>query len=108
MRKLILVALVAALGLMPFANPASAQPAQAVQTQASGRGPLYPLAVGAGAIAGVIIYNLATVGVSGAPLLARATTTGAMLTARAAAENRFYTISSAVVGAWLANWLYGN
>ena len=107
MRKLVMAALVALIGVTPLAS-VSAQPASAPQTESRISGPLYPILVGLGAISGVAIYNMATYGVSGVPFLARAATTGAMITARATAENRLYTVISAVTGAWVVNWLYGN
>ena len=71
-------------------------------------GPLYPILVGLGAVTGVAVYNMATLGVSGVPFLAPATTTGAMIANAAVSRNRLYTVVSAVVGAWVVNWLYGN
>jgi hypothetical protein len=54
----------------------------------------YLLTLGAGAIAGVGIGNLMTPG------------TGAMASAAAQAASRVYVITSAVLGAWAADWLH--
>ena len=107
MRKLVIAALVALIGVMPLAA-APAQPLAAAPSETRTSGPLYPILVGLGAIAGVAVYNMATYGLAGVPFLAPATTTGAMITARATAENRLYTVISAVTGTWVVNWLYGN
>ena len=109
MRKLVGVALIVAVGVLPVISaPLQAQTQSAATTENHTRGPLYPILVGLGAIGGVAVYNMATYGVSGVPGLAPAVTTGAMITARAVAENRLYTVVSAVTGAWVVNWLYGN
>jgi hypothetical protein len=109
MQRLLMIALIALIGVLPLVSgSAQAQTETAVPTAASGNGPLYPIVVGLGAIAGVAVYNIASFGVSGVPYLAPAATTGAMVTAAAIAQNRLYTVVSAVVGAWVANWLYGN
>jgi len=107
MRKLVMAVLVALIGVMPLAV-ARAQPVAAAPTESKSYGPLYPILVGLGAIGGVAVYNMATYGVTGVPFLAPTVTTGAMVTARAIAQNRLYTVLSAVTGAWVVNWLYGN
>jgi hypothetical protein len=108
-----LVALVALTGWLPLGTvPALAQPQTAVPMtaapEARTNGPLYPILVGLGAVSGVAVYNMATYGVSGVPFLGPVATTGAMVTARGIATNRLYTVLSAVTGAWVVNWLYGN
>ena len=109
MRKLVMIALVVLIGVLsPMSRPVLAQPVVSAPTEAQSAGSLYPIVVGLGAIAGVVVYNMASFGVSGVPYLAPAATTGAMVTAGAIAQNRLYTVVSAVVGAWVANWLYGN
>ncbi|MEI8395852.1 MAG: hypothetical protein WCF85_14020 [Rhodospirillaceae bacterium] len=106
MRKLLIIALVVAIGALSMAGSASAQSEPVAPTRTNG--PLYPILLGVGAIGGVAVYNMASYGVAGVPLLSTPVTTGAMLTARAIAQNRVYTVVSAVVGAWVLNWLYGN
>ncbi|MEI6985163.1 MAG: hypothetical protein WCK65_03460 [Rhodospirillaceae bacterium] len=107
MRRLVLAMLIAALGLLPIISTAvRAQPPAA--SESGCHGPLYPAVLGFGAITGVAVYNMAVHGLPGVPFLAPAVTTGAMITARAIAENRVYTVISAVIGAWVLNWLYGN
>ncbi len=114
MRKLVmaaLVAMVAVIGVTPLAaTPALAltESASTVATQARSTGPLYPLLIGIGAVSGVALYNMASFGVAGVPFLAPAATTGLMVTNAAISRNRLYTVISAVVGAWVVNWLYGN
>ncbi len=111
MRKLVMAALVALIGVMPLAAaPALAQTETATQTapQVRTTGPLYPIFLGLGAISGVAVYNMASFGVAGVPFLAPAATTGLMVTNAAISRNRLYTVVSAVVGAWVLNWLYGN
>ena len=107
MRKFAMAALVALIGLVPLV-PAQAQPAVATATETSSPGALDPSVLGLGAVAGVAVYNMAALGVSGVPFLGLPVTTGAMVTARAVAQNRLYTVLSAVGGAWVLNWLYGN
>ena len=109
MRRLVMVALILLIGAGSLMSvPVHAQPAPAAPPDVQGSGSLYPIAVGLGAIAGVAVYNMATFGVSGVPYLAPAATTGAMVTAAAIAQNRLYTVVSAAIGGWVANWLYGN
>ena len=107
MRKLVMAALVALIGVMPLAaKPALAQAEGATQTRTTG--PLYPILVGLGAITGVAVYNMASFGAAGVPFVAPAVSTGLMVTNAAISRNRLYTVISAVVGAWVVNWLYGN
>lgn len=112
MRKLVMAALVALIGVMPLAAaPAQAQTEGAAPTtsqQVRTTGPLYPILVGLGAISGVAVYNMASFGIAGVPFLTPAASTGLMVTNAAISRNRLYTVISAVVGAWVVNWLYGN
>ncbi|MEI7608435.1 MAG: hypothetical protein WCJ64_13750 [Rhodospirillaceae bacterium] len=112
MRKLVMAALVALIGAMPLlAAPALAQTEGASPTTAAHvrtTGPLYPVLVGLGAITGVAVYNMASFGAAGVPFVAPAATTGLMVTNAAISRNRLYTVISAVAGAWVVNWLYGN
>lgn len=125
MRSLLIAVVVALVALSAGPAPVAAQPAPVPPTASQANGPLYPLVVGLGAITGVVLYNVATVGVSGVPFLGRfvarravagaaagAATGGAAraaaLTTAAISMNRFYTVGSAVVGAWVFNWLAGN
>jgi hypothetical protein len=105
-----MIALIALVGILPLVStPSHAQPDTVTPTEVRGNsGSLYPIVVGLGAIAGVAVYNMASFGVSGVPYLAPAATTGAMVTAGAIAQNRLFTVVSAVIGGWVANWLYGN
>lgn len=120
MRKLILSALVALIGVLPVAAHAQTAPTptpappviQIEKTSGSYRA----LAIGAGAIAGVIVFNVATGGLGTVPLLAGFAESGAAagaaatlaeagaLTANTVAQSRVYAVTSAVVGGWIGNW----
>jgi len=81
-------------------------------------GPFYPFALGLGALAGVVLYNVFSAGTAGLPFL-RAAASAASTAGTAAApatvsasttllaQHRVTTVASAVVGGWVANWLYG-
>lgn len=62
---------------------------------------LYPLVLGGGAVAGVLLYNVATTG-----LIFVAPGTGSRVSFSDVAMSRVYAVSAAVVGGWIANWLY--
>jgi hypothetical protein len=71
------------------------------------------LAVGVGAVAGVVAFNLATVGMASVPVLASvggasagAAMEGAAVTANALALSRVYGVTSAVAGALVGDYLY--
>jgi hypothetical protein len=67
---------------------------------------LLPIVVGAGAIAGVVAFNVLALGLEALPggfaYAAGATVPAEM----SVAMNRVYAVTSAVVGSWLAYYLY--
>jgi hypothetical protein len=70
----------------------------------------YLFTLGAGALAGVAAGNYLTMGILGTPPYylgaAAADTTGAIASSAAQAASRVYVIGSAVLGAWVADYLY--
>lgn len=67
----------------------------------------YPYVVGLGAIAGVVTAQALLFGVGGFPLLASSVATDATISAEVSVGlSRIYAVSSAVTGAWIANWIY--
>ena len=62
------------------------------------------LAVGLGAIGGVIVFNLATGGMAAVPMLASAT--GGTVVESTVAVSRVYAVSSAVVGGLVGDYSY--
>ncbi|MBI1207650.1 MAG: hypothetical protein GC191_10235 [Azospirillum sp.] len=106
MRRLVLVAMIALIGVLPLSVQAQTQPQPTPVSQ--GPGVLYPIALGLGAIVGVIAYNVAAGGVATVPFVTSVAPVAQVSAADAAlATNRLMTVTAAVVGAWVANWLYG-
>jgi len=104
MRKLVLAALMIGLiGLAPLA--ASAQTPSAVPTPAK-NDPVYPLVLAAGALAGVAALNAVTYSVGTLPVSLAYVSTAPTVSPAAAAASRIFVITSGVIGAWAANWLY--
>ncbi|CAK0748466.1 membrane hypothetical protein [uncultured Gammaproteobacteria bacterium] len=105
MRKLVVIALVALLGFMPFA--ASAQ-TQAQAPTAAKSDAVYPIVLAAGALVGVVVTNLWSSGLVGTlPLRVGYPITTGILSPAAAAASRIFVITSGVMGAWIASALYG-
>ena len=64
------------------------------------------LALGLGALGGVVAFNLATGGLSALPLFGGGAATGAVAASEGAvAVSRVYAVSSSLVGALVADWL---
>lgn len=116
MRKLIPSALIALIGVLPVATHAQTTPTPPViQIEKTG-GTYRTMAIGIGAIAGVVAFNVATGGLGTVPLLAALGESGAaagttaavaeagVLTANTVARSRVYAVASAVVGGWIGNW----
>ncbi|CAK0767687.1 membrane hypothetical protein [Azospirillaceae bacterium] len=104
MRKLLIVALVALIGLLPVTSFAQTQSQAPVAAKSSDG--MYPLVVGLGAIAGVVGFNLAALGWGAIPMVG-AYARGAVVPATASvAMSRVYATISAVTGALIANSLY--
>lgn len=67
----------------------------------------YPYVVGLGAIAGVVAAQAVLFGPAGFPFLAGSLASDATISAEVSVGlSRVYAVSSAVTGAWIANWLY--
>ena len=95
------LALLAAILLHP--GPVAAQPAKPDAQQLD----LRPIVVGLGAIAGVVVFNVAALGVEALPG-GFAYGAGATVPAEmSVAMSRVYATASAVAGAWIAYYGYG-
>lgn len=115
MRKVLLIAAVLLLGLMPATASAQA-PLQPVQPRQEVPNPVpqveefdwfYPLIVGTGAILGVLAVNFLAQGYVGVvPGPGGLAGVGPIADSSDFALSRFYAIVGAVVGGWVANWLY--
>lgn len=75
-------------------------------TQAQIVDKMYPLALAAGALAGVAAVNLLTYGVGALPLVIGTETAAPIISPAAAAASRIFVITSGVLGAWIADALY--
>mgnify|MGYP006277772973 CR=1 FL=1 len=96
-------------GGVSAAEPAvAAKPAAKSEVVAPAAGPdmRYPLALAAGAVAGVVAMNMLTYGVGTIPLSMGAPSTAPIISPAAAAASRIFVITSGVVGAWIADALY--
>jgi hypothetical protein len=108
MRRLLIVAVLALVGMLPISSSYAQAPAQA-QTSAKSSDGLYPIVVGLGAIAGVVGFNYFALSPAAAfPFLQGALEPTATSIAPhvSVAMSRVYATTSAVVGAWVANWFY--
>lgn len=104
MRRLLIVALIAMIGLLPFT--ASAQTGGAAPTVAK-TDYVYPLVLATGALAGVVAVNLWTFPYFTLPLSLTTPAAAAVSSPAAAAASRIFVITSGVAGAWIASALYG-
>lgn len=103
MRRLILAAVIALIGIMPMT--VHAQTEQHGQTQVTAAtDPAYPIYLGVGALAGVVLWNLYSLGLSGIPLMVPAGTP--VLPEWSVAISRVWATSAAVVGGWIADGIY--
>lgn len=103
MRRLILAALIALIGIVPMTASAQIQQkAPAPVTAATD--PAYPIYLGVGAIAGVVIWNLAALGFNAIPLMVPSGTT--IIPEWSVAISRVWATGAAVVGAWIADGIY--
>ena len=101
------VPLAVALALMTQVQPASAQAASPPAHAAAAPSDWRPVIAGLGAIAGVVVFNVATLGVAALPgglgYAAGATVPAEM----SVAMSRVYATTSAVIGAWIGYYGYG-
>lgn len=111
MRRLVIVALISLIGLVPFTASAqthAAAPTPSVAAANAGQTDyVYPLVLAAGALAGVVGVNLMTFNYFTLPVSTGIATTAPFVSPAAAAASRIFVITSGVAGAWIASWLYG-
>lgn len=68
---------------------------------------VYPLVLAAGALAGIMGVNYLTYGVGRLPTSVGMSSNAPIISPAAAAASRVYVITSGVLGAWAAAYLYG-
>lgn len=106
MRRLILAALIALIGVMPMAAQAQTQAQAATQVTAA-TDPAYPIYIGVGAIAGIVLWNLTALGVSAFPIFPGTIPAGGLILPEwNVAMSRVYAGTSAVIGGWIADSIY--
>lgn len=104
MRRSLIIALISLMSILPLTGYSQTQeispPPPISET-------LYPYAVGLGAIIGVVGTQFILFGSAGFPFtegsIAPATTIAPEISV---GVSRMFAVTSAVVGAWIANWLY--
>lgn len=100
MRRQLLIAVVL-LSLLPVTGQSETQNSPPPSETA------YPYVVGASAIAGMVLTQAVLFGSAGFPFLSGSVAPGAAIAAEVSVGiSRMFAISSAVSGAWIANWLY--
>lgn len=106
MRRLLITAIVALIGVLPMTGYAQTQG----QTQTVAKPPSetpYPYVVGLGAIAGIVGAQYVLFGAAGFPFFASTVTQGAAIAPEiSVGVSRMFATTSAVAGALIANWLY--
>lgn len=81
---------------------AAAQPAPPPLSETA-----YPYVIGLGAIAGVVVTQGLLFGATGFPFLAGSVASETVIAAEVSVGiSRIYAVTSAVTGAWIANWIY--
>jgi hypothetical protein len=106
MRKLLITAVVALVGVLPMAGHAQTQ-AQAPTVAKPVSETPYPYVVGLGAIAGIVASQYILFGPAGFPFFASTVTPGAAIAPEiSVGVSRMFAITSSVTGAWIANWFY--
>ncbi|CAK0768300.1 membrane hypothetical protein [Gammaproteobacteria bacterium] len=108
MRGFAIISLIALIGLTPSltsaAQSAQKQPVDLIESAQPDH--VYPLVLAAGALAGVVSVNWLTYGVGTIPLRVGIETTAPAVSPAAAAASRIFVITSGVLGAWIADFLY--
>jgi len=106
MRKLLIVALVALIGALPLTANAQTEARPATSAKPLSE-TAYPYVVGLGAIAGIVGAQYVLFGPAGFPFWASTVTPGTPIPAViSVGVSRMFAITSAVTGAWIANWIY--
>jgi len=103
MRKILVVALISLIGILPMTAYAQSGKAQ----ESASKVDYYPFVLGVGALGGVTVFNLLTGGWAAIPF-ATSSIELSSLWEGSLAINRFVTVGSAVAGLWAANWAYYN
>lgn len=115
MRKVLLIVAIVLMGVLPAAAYAQApvQPVQPRQEMPLPQAPveqfdwIYPLVLGTGAILGVLAINFLAQGYVGVvPGPGGLAGVGPVADSSDFALSRFYAVAGAVIGGWMANWLY--
>jgi hypothetical protein len=104
MRGFAIIALVALIGLAPMTSASAVTQSPVIEKESPDH--LYPLVLAAGALAGVMTVNWLSYGVGTLPLRLPMESTAPIVSPAAAAASRIYVITSGVLGAWLADYLY--
>lgn len=98
MRRQLLIAVIM-LALLPVTGQS--------QTQVPQSETAYPYVVGASVIAGMVLAQATLFGRAGFPFFAGSIAPGAAIAAEVSVGvSRMYAVTSAVSGAWIANWFY--
>ena len=106
MRKLLITAVVALIGVLPMSGYAQTQTQAPTQAKPISETP-YPYVVGLGAIAGIVGAQYVLFGPAGFPFFASTVTPGVAIAPEiSVGVSRMFAITSSVTGAWIANWLY--
>ncbi len=101
MRRRLLITLVVLIGILPITGYSKThEPPPPSET-------FYPYAVGLGAILGVVGTQAVLFGSAGFPFLESTVAPAATIAPEiSVGVSRMFAVTSAVVGAWIANWLY--
>jgi len=107
MRKLLIAAVIALVGIMPMSAMAQTQGQAQTETYSYADDWFYPLFLGAGAVAGVVVINLLTSGyVGNIPYYTGMSSAVETADMTATALSRVWAVTGVVIGGWVANWLY--
>ncbi len=106
MRRLLITAIVALIGVLPMTGHAQTQGQSQTLTKPPSETP-YPYVVGLGAIAGIVGAQYVLFGPAGFPFFASTVTPGAAIAPEiSVGVSRMFAITSSVTGALIANWFY--
>ncbi|CAK0748450.1 conserved membrane hypothetical protein [uncultured Gammaproteobacteria bacterium] len=105
MRRLLILAIVAFLGVLPASGYAQTQARAPTAVKPSETA--YPYVVGLGAIAGIVGTQFVLFGRAGFPFFRGTVAPGAYIAPEiSVGVSRMFAITSAAAGAWIANWIY--